>query len=196
MVEMLDAYIHTVGPLALLILFGAAMVEYVFPPFPGDTVVLLGGIYAVRGEQSWVLVLLAVTLGSVCGATLDYVLGRKLRHRFAGRRSLVRVQERMSHGGIWLIAFNRFMPGIRGLLFVAAGAARLNPWKVLGWGTVSALLWNGLILGVGVAVGGNAERLEALFRQYNRAAWAAVVLVVVVLVARWIYRARRRVEEP
>lgn len=191
MVELLDTYIHTVGPLAWLVLFGAAMIEYVFPPFPGDTVVLLGGIYAVRGEQPWALVLLAVTAGSVCGATVDYVVGRKLSHRFAGRPALAKVQARMRHGGIVLIAFNRFMPGIRGLLFVAAGAARLDPLKVLGWGTVSALLWNALILGVGVAVGGNAERLEALFRQYNRAAWAAVVLVVVVVLARRALAARR-----
>ena len=47
-----DAVSRT-GPVAPLILFAASFVEYLFPPFPGDLVVVLGAWYAVQGELSW-----------------------------------------------------------------------------------------------------------------------------------------------
>ena len=48
MVEYLDNLIAHIGLLGLLVLGLAAAVEYVVPPFPGDTITLLGGVYAGR----------------------------------------------------------------------------------------------------------------------------------------------------
>ena len=42
-----------------------SLVEYVFPPFPGDTLVVLGAWYAVNGKISWPLAFAAVTAGAV-----------------------------------------------------------------------------------------------------------------------------------
>ena len=202
MVETLDSLIRAVGPVGYLVLFAAALIEYVFPPFPGDTVVLLGGVYAIRGEKPWGLVFGVVTLGSVVGSAIAYAVGRRLATAFDRRPDfgerhpqIVRLQQKMREKGILLIAFNRFLPGVRGPLFVAAGAARMPVGRVLGWGAVSALLWNGLIMGVGTAVGGNAERLERFFRDYNKVAWIIVVVVILAVVARQALRARRRIEE-
>lgn len=205
MLDQLDSWIHAVGPYTYLALFGAALIEYVFPPFPGDSVVLLGGVYAVRGEKPWWLVLLVVTLGSVVGAAIDYYVGVRISRAFEERGAfaekhpnLARMEERMRRSGMWLIAFNRFMPGVRGVLFLAAGASGMNPARVFGWGAFSALLWNGLILAVGITLGGNAERLESLLRHYNVVAWAVLGVVACVLLVRqglkWI-RGRRRVQE-
>ena len=51
MVEWLDSFITHLGLLGLVVFFVAAALEYVVPPFPGDTITLLGGVYAVRGEH-------------------------------------------------------------------------------------------------------------------------------------------------
>lgn len=199
MVELLDKWIHAVGPLGYLALLLAAFIEYVFPPFPGDTVVLLGGVYAVRGERSWLLVLLAVTVGSVAGAAVDFYIGKRLAQRFERgadfeqrHPQLFALHERMRRRGMWLIAFNRFMPGVRGPLFAAAGASNMDFRRVMLWGAFSAVLWNALIMGVGSAVGGNAERLEGLLRQYYQVAWIVVVVAVLALVVRLAWKARRK----
>src|SRR5690242_19661990 len=109
MLEHFDSWIRGVGPVGYLILGLAALIEYVFPPFPGDTVLVLGGVYAVRGERPWPWVLLVVTLGSVIGAALNYGVGRELGRRFERHPqatflglSHVRVHEleaRMRHRG-------------------------------------------------------------------------------------------------
>ncbi len=198
MVETFDTWLHAVGPLAYVALFLAALLEYVFPPFPGDTVVLLGGVYAVRGEKPWLLVFLAVTAGSLVGAALAYGLGLKLGHRYGDKPGfaerhpeLHRLQEKMRARGMWLIAFNRFMPGVRGPLFAAAGAARLPFGRVMLWGAFSALVWNALIMAVGIALGGNAERLERVVQDYNRVALAAVGGAVALFLVRQVWRMRR-----
>src|SRR5512132_4320144 len=67
------------GPFAPVVLLVASFVEYVFPPFPGDTIVLLGAWYAVHGALSWPAAFLAVTAGAVIGAALDWTIGRALR---------------------------------------------------------------------------------------------------------------------
>jgi membrane protein DedA with SNARE-associated domain len=203
MVETLDSWIRAVGPLGYLALFAASLIEYVFPPFPGDTVVLLGGVFAVRGQRSWALVLAAVTIGSVLGAAIDYIIGSRLARRFERRGDfaerhphVVRLQMKMRAGGIPLIAFNRFMPGVRGLIFLAAGASGMDFRRVMVWGALSALLWNALILAVGIAVGGNAERLARFVHDYNRVAWGAIALGVAGFAAWYLWRFRRRSEVP
>lgn len=197
MVERLDSLIAVMGPEAFLVLAGAAFLEYLFPPFPGDTVMLLGGVYAVRGQQPWPLVLLAITIGSVGGAAVNYAVGQWLGKRaerdpsgkflFISHQKLFEVRDRMhSKAGWWLVAGNRFIPGVRSLLFVAAGAGRLPFWKVMGLGAVSALAWNSLLMTVGYALGGNAERLESLVMRYQFAAYGLLVIIAVALVVRTV----------
>jgi membrane protein DedA with SNARE-associated domain len=84
------------------------------------------------------------------------------------------------------------MPGVRGLIFLAAGASGMDFRRVMGWGALSALLWNGLVLAVGIAVGGNAERLERFVQDYNRVAWVAMAVAVAGFVAWYLWRFRRR----
>ena len=82
MVHFIDQLISSLGSLGLLVLGLAAALEYVVPPFPGDTITLPGGVYAVRGTQPWPLVFLVVTAGSVVGAAINYWAGHWLGKRF------------------------------------------------------------------------------------------------------------------
>ncbi|WIG93120.1 DedA family protein [Myxococcus sp. SDU36] len=206
MVEFIDQLISALGPLGLLVLGLAAMLEYVVPPFPGDTITLLGGVYAVRGAQSWVLVFLVVTVGSVAGAAINYAVGHWLAKRFDAHpeRSfigitharLAQVQARMRVNGPWLLLVNRFLPGIRGLIFVAAGASRMPRFNALALGAVSAMAHTGLVLGLGAAVGGNLERLTALVTRYQYAVVGLVVIGAIGVGIRMLARRRAPAPEP
>ncbi|HUT77611.1 MAG TPA: DedA family protein [Polyangia bacterium] len=185
----------------LVVLLLSAMIEYVFPPFPGDTVTLFGAFLAAVEGWSVPLVFVAVTAGSVAGATLDYAIGRRLGRApvesLTGRKRRLRelaaplIASFERHGAA-CIAINRFLPGIRALLFVAAGMARLSLWRVLLWGAVSAAVWNALIIGAGFAVGANWPRLLEWLKTYTAIAWVVVGLVVLALIARWALGRRQR----
>ncbi|MFN0064111.1 MAG: DedA family protein [Myxococcaceae bacterium] len=187
LVASIDRFIAAVGGWGYLVLGVASTVEYVFPPFPGDTLTLLGGVYVARGQRSAVLMFVVLTVGSVVGAGLDFAFGRWLSNRLttAERGSRVfgmpverlwTVQEAMRRRGLWWVALNRFMPGVRALVFVAAGAARMPTLPVLLWGLVSAGAFNTLVLWAGISLGGNLEALAGLLARYQLAAWGLVGL--------------------
>jgi membrane protein DedA with SNARE-associated domain len=206
MVETFDSWIHQVGPAAYLLLFLAALIEYVFPPFPGDTLVLLGGVYAVRGEKPLWLVFVAITLGSVVGSMVDYWMGKRLALRIERHptsrgwgvtaQKLHEMQERMRHRGTWLLVVNRFLPAVRALIFMAAGASGLPFKRTVLLGALSACGWNALLMGVGFAVGGNADALEVWVRRYYRGAWLVLAVVAVAWLLRTWWKRRRPAAAP
>jgi membrane protein DedA with SNARE-associated domain len=169
------------GPAAPAILFVASLAEYVFPPFPGDLLVVLGAWYAVQGAISWPLAFIAVTGGAVAGAALDHAVGRWLGPRLdvrAARRGalsaerLARFVDAYRRHGAALLVLNRFLPGVRAFVFVAAGAAGIPLGRVLLLGGLSAALWNALLLGAGALLVRSLPELLELFRAYSEIAWA------------------------
>ncbi|HET9596442.1 MAG TPA: VTT domain-containing protein [Anaeromyxobacteraceae bacterium] len=188
------------GSWAPLVLFGASFVEYVFPPFPGDTIVVLGAFYAVRGAISWPLAFAAVTAGAVAGAWLDWRVGAALGPRLQARAAhrgpldaarLARFEAAYRRWGGWLLLGNRFLPGIRAFLFVAAGAARLPLPRVLVLGALSAAAWNALLLAAGGLFARNVDELALLADRYSLAVAAALAAVALVVLARLLARRRR-----
>ncbi len=181
------------------ILFFGSFIEYVFPPFPGDTVVVIGAWYAVHGKLSWPITFAAVILGAMAGALVDYqvglLLGRGL-DRSAERRGpltaerLARVEESYRRWGVLLLLANRFLPGIRAFVFLAAGAARIPLAKVLFFGGLSAALWDGLLLSAGALLVKSLPEMGALLARYTVAAWIAMGAVAVLLGARALWRLR------
>ncbi len=199
--EVLYDVVARTGPYAPAVLFGASLVEYVFPPFPGDTIVLLGAWYAAQGALSWPTAFAAVTAGAMLGAWIDWRAGRALAPALEARAAvrgpldaarLARFDAAYrKYGGLLLLA-NRFLPGIRAFLFLAAGAARLPLGRVLLLGGVSAALWNALLLGMGALLFHNLADMVAFFDRYTRLAWVALALAAAALLARSLLRRRRR----
>ena len=194
-----DVVAHT-GRYAPVVLFSASLVEYVFPPFPGDTIVVLGAWYAVQGAISWPGAFTAVTLGAVAGAWLDWRVGRSIAPLVEARAALrgpldadrlARFEAAYRRWGWLLLVGNRFLPGIRAFLFVAAGAARVPLSKVLLLGGLSAVLWNAVLLGVGALIARNLAEMSAILDHYTRAAWLAMGLAAAVL-AGWAALRRRK----
>jgi membrane protein DedA with SNARE-associated domain len=185
------------GPFAPAVLFVASFVEYVFPPFPGDMVVLLGAWYAAHGELSWPSAFASVTAGAMAGAWIDWRIGRALAPALEARAVRGRLNaERLArfdaayrrYGGLLLVA-NRFLPGIRAFIFLAAGAARLPLGRVLLLGGLSAALWNALLLAVGALLVRNLAEMVRLFERYTEVTWwvmgfAAAAVALFLLVRR------------
>lgn len=187
------------NPLGLALLGLAATLEYVFPPFPGDTVTLFGAFLVSQYQWSLVQVFFATLAGSAAGALIDYAVGARMRRpyeqgRFLKKPRTRRLVERVlasfrRHGAAY-VALNRFLPAVRAVFFLAAGMAGLKLHLVLIFALISAAAWNALVLGVGYALGANWERIQRVFSLYSRVAWAAIGLVALVLTLRWWVRRR------
>jgi membrane-associated protein len=190
----------TPGLAAYAMLAAAALIEYVFPPFPGDLIVVFSAFLVARRGWPALPVYAAVLFGSAVGLMLVYAAGGWLGRREAGWHGprLVRLRPRLDalvarferHGTSYILV-NRFLPSVRALIFLAAGMARL-PWpRVLVAGVVSAAAWNAALFLLGRTVGTSWERLKAVAETYSLVLWGLLAAVAVGwLVRRWILRRR------
>ncbi|MEL6180682.1 MAG: DedA family protein [Myxococcota bacterium] len=206
--DALTTWIQHLDPrLGYLVLALAATIEYLFPPFPGDTVVVLGAVLIEVANWSMPAVLVAATLGSVLGAALNVEVGRWLgqsdRDTWLHRRlrseavasKLDRIRANFERYGSAYVAINRFLPGVRSFIFIAAGMSGLPRGPVLAWAACSACMWNIGLIALGHAVGYNFDQLMGWVKRYTTFAWMVLGAVLLIAVLRAIIR-RRSQDEP
>jgi len=183
------------GPWAYVLIALACLVEYVFPPFPGDTVALFGVFLAVTAGYSGWAVYLALDVGATIGGLAAYGFGRLfadpdkrpafLRSERSARAIATLEAQYAKHGGLYLLS-NRFLPALRAFFFVAAGIARVPLWQVMLYGGLSAMIWNGLLFGLGWWAGESFETLRTWLERYS----LVVVAVAIVALGVWLWRRR------
>ena len=64
-----------------LFVFGSALLEYLFPPYWGDTFVLLGFFLAGQGVAPPTVIFVAALAGSTLGSLATYQLGQRYAWR-------------------------------------------------------------------------------------------------------------------
>ncbi len=168
-------------------LFASAIVENIFPPYPGDAVIFAGGYLASSGRLNWPLVFLSTTVGSWAGLLILYWLGRakgralliRKEGSWISRENFARFENWFARWGVATIIFGRFMAGIRSGVALAAGIAGVSWKKILVFGLLSVLIWNGILISLARLVENNWEELYHWFGLYNRLVLAALVVVFI-----------------
>ena len=201
MQEVLDWFSGLSPVLTHLLLGLSALIEYVFPPFPGDTVTLAGAALSATAGLAWWSVWMVLTAGSTLGGVAAWAFGRSIGRRQErwptflrterARKNLETLRERFEKRGAVYLAVNRFVPAFRSLFFVAAGISGLRLSAVVLWGGLSAALWNGLVFAVGFSVGSNIDELERIFSRYQSAAYVALASLAALASLVWLIRRRR-----
>ncbi len=208
MEEVLTFVQNSPGGLGLLAVFAAAALEYLVPPLPADTIVLAGSLFVVAGVHSFAVVAIVAIAGGALGAAIPFGIGRKFAkpdgtlrggryvEMLVGEGRLEKFFEAFRRYGMWVIAVNRALPGVRAVTFFAAGAARLPFPRTMAFGLISNVLWSTAVLGLGVAVGGSWEKIEAAFGVYKTVVYGVFGTALAVFVAYRLYRRFRSNAEP
>jgi membrane protein DedA with SNARE-associated domain len=195
MIDKLEALFQTLpGSWGYVFLFFSAYVENIFPPLPGDTFVVLGAFLVGRGQMTFFPAYLSTLAGSVLGFMTYYAVGRRWgRKWFKGRRGrffsaeqLGRVETWFGRYGDWVLVFNRFLSGFRSVVSLTAGIARMDARKVFLFALASCVLWNGLLMGLGLWVG---ENWTVIIENFQR---VILGVIVVALLVWWIKIRRKR----
>ena len=139
------------------------LLESTVIPVPSDFVVAPAAYHAAAGNLDVWLVILFSTIGACCGASINYVagyyLGRPVIYRFAnskwGKMCLLN-QQKVEHSekyfndhGIIATLTGRLIPGIRHLISIPAGLAKMNFWHFLLYTAIGAGVWHSILAGLG-----------------------------------------------
>jgi len=153
---------------------------------PGDSLLVVSGLFAAAGKLNVLLVMLAFFLGSVMGDSVGYWTGRLMGKALFNRESSwifkpSRVQK--AHGffekyGPKTVILARFVPIVRTFAPLVVGAAEMPYSRFLPYSIIGSALWISSMVLAGYFLGGVIERAFNISLEQHI---EIVVIVVVIL---------------
>ena len=139
------------------------LLESTVVPVPSELVVSPAAYHAAGGNLNIFLVILFATIGADCGATINYLagyyLGRPIIYRFANskwgkmcllnQKKVEKSEEYFNNHGMVATITGRLIVGIRHLISIPAGLAKMTFWKFLLYTTIGAGIWNCILAALG-----------------------------------------------
>ncbi len=186
--------------LIYLFLFLFAYVENVFPPSPSDLVVVIGGSLIATGAINFFPTLIFTTLGSILGFMTLYYLGSQLdkkviqagKMKFISAEAVLTVEKWFNKWGYTVIIANRFLPGTRSVISFFAGLSKLKIFKTVLLATISALVWNAIIIYLGIIFGNNIERVDFYLSRYQEIVLILTGVVILFFVIRHFFFKKKK----
>ena len=186
-------------------IFFLMLLESTVVPVPSEFVVTPAAYYAAGGNQDVFLVILVATVGADFGASLNYLVayyvGRPVIYRFANSRwgkmcllnqeKVERSERYFDRHGIAATLTGRLIPGIRHLISIPAGLAKMDYWKFLLYTTIGAGLWHAILALLGWYLHRivPAEQLNDKIAEYAEYIKLGIVALVVLAAGYFALRA-------
>jgi membrane protein DedA with SNARE-associated domain len=200
----LPGVLHTLEPTldnyGYLAVAGFVLLEDFGVPVPGETILILGAVYAGTGRLNIFLVgligFLAAVAGDNIGFAIGHVGGRRLIDRYG--RYILLTPERVDkatgfferHGGKIVVAA-RFIEGLRQANGIIAGMTGMHWAKFLGFNALGAALWVGVWTAIGYFSGNHIDTIYAAATRYSTFLAIAVVVLIVAYIAHRLWKRRR-----
>jgi|SRR5665648_276288 len=138
-------------------------IESTFLPLPSEVVIPFAAYKAGQGDLNIFMVILFGTFGALTGSiinyTLAYYLGRPLVYKFAdsklgkvfllSKEKVVHAEEYFIRNGKTSTFIGRLVPGVRHLISIPAGLAKMNMRDFMLFTFVGAGIWNIILAIIG-----------------------------------------------
>ncbi len=185
-----NATTYKVGWLYLFF-FVSAVIENLFPPYPGDTVIFGGAFLAGMGKLKLEGVILSSCLGSLTGAMILYWIGKSgarklffLNGIFFNQSQLSNIEGWFKKYGEKVLILSRFMTGVRSAVAFSAGVGNVHIRKMVIYTGVSILIWNGSLISIATVLKANSEDAYHFLVTYNK----VVLSIFALAVLYWIFK--------
>ena len=184
------------------------LLESTVVPVPSELVVAPAAYHAASGNLNVFLVVLFATIGAAIGASINYVValyvGRPVVYKFAnskwGKMCLLN-QEKVEKSekyfddhGVAATLTGRLIPGIRHLISIPAGLARMHYGKFLLYTTLGAGAWHSILAALGWYLHSVVpeDELDATIEKYNHYIVLGIVAIVAIVIAYFVVKHYRK----
>jgi membrane protein DedA with SNARE-associated domain len=169
------------GIVLFLVLTGCGM------PIPEEVAIVLAGVLSAEEKLYWGWALLACLVGAILGDSMMYLIGRQFgatkltaHPRFAkllGAEREKRFEDAIERHALKVMLAARFMVGVRGPVYLAAGAIRMPYRKFIMLDLVCASIVVSIVFGLSYLFG---QGVLVWIRDAEKTFTIAVVLVSVI----------------
>ena len=172
-------------------------IESSFIPFPSEIVIPPAAYVASKPESDLniFLVVLFGTLGAIIGALINYYLalwlGRPIIYKFADSKlghlcllssdKIKKAEDYFNDHGKVSTFIGRLVPGIRQLISIPAGLAKMNLGSFILYTTLGAGIWNTILAFIGYLAHGQSDLINKYSHELS-----VIVLALVGLAAIWL----------
>jgi membrane protein DedA with SNARE-associated domain len=178
------------------------LIESTFLPLPSEIVIPFASYKAAQGDLNIFGVVLFGTIGALTGSlinyTLAYYLGRPIVYKFAeskiGKVFLLS-KEKVEHAENYFIRngktstfIGRLVPGIRHLISIPAGLAKMNLRSFMFYTFVGAGMWNIILSIIGYYI---YDIRDQIFPYLENILYILGAVFVIYLVIKGIGRKRK-----
>lgn len=155
---------HWISSYGYFGIFSLLLLGIVGLPVPDETLLVFSGYLIFRGILHPFVTLIAAFLGSSCGISISYLLGRLLGRgvvshygRYIGITPvrLEKAHDWFRRIGYWTLTIGYFVPGVRHLTAIAAGLSELEAPAFMAFAYSGAFLWVSSFLLLGYFFGEN-----------------------------------------
>jgi membrane protein DedA with SNARE-associated domain len=193
----LDLAIQTFG---YWMVFAAIGIESMGIPFPGETTLLAGAVYAgATGNLNIVVVIIAAATGAIVGDNLGYLIGRHGGYRLLGRVAryihldqshLDAAQQYFAQHGDKTVFLGRFIAVLRAWAAFLAGVNQMPRRPFMFWNALGGITWAIIYGTLGFVLGNNLPLLGRVVHAIGIVGTIIAIVFVLALIVIW--RRRRR----
>jgi membrane protein DedA with SNARE-associated domain len=181
LIESFTIVIAHAGYLGLTFLMA---LESMVAPVPSEAVMPFAGFLLYQGKMSWGSVIFFSTLGSIIGSLVSYYVGARFgrpiiikygKYIFLSEHHLDLTEKFFQRFGQKTIFISRFIPVVRHLISLPAGASEMNIWIFSIYTILGAALWNTFLAYLGFRLGSN----WSVVRNYSEKLDIVVVIIII-----------------
>jgi membrane protein DedA with SNARE-associated domain len=186
----MEPIFHWIAQYGYVAIFALLMLGIIGVPVPDEILLTFAGSLVFKQQLAFLPTIAAAFLGSVCGISLSYVLGRSLgmylvnvagRFLHVNHDKMDHVRAWYDHKGKYALLLGYFLPGIRHLVAFVAGSSKLRPTVFASFAYTGALLWSLSFVTLGYFLGEQWAETSPTIHRLSLAL-SGIVLAVAILV--------------
>jgi membrane protein DedA with SNARE-associated domain len=203
--SIIDFFMNTFGNMSYFSIIILMTLESSIFPVPSELVVPPAAYLASSGQLNIFLVIACSVLGSLMGALFNYFLafflGRPILYKFVNskigkifllsEKRLQKAEEYFKKNGEISTFIGRLIPGVRHLISLPAGLAKMKIKNFLFFTFIGSLIWTSILAILGYLFGANKNLLTKYYEEIK------IILLIIgpILLAMFLilkYRKKRK----
>ncbi|HKR74710.1 MAG TPA: DedA family protein [Candidatus Nitrosocosmicus sp.] len=208
LINIITSLVSTYGYLGL---FVAAFVETIFPPIPSEVIFPLAGFVGFKSNFGYFetfIMALSGAIGATIGAILIYFISLKIgrlaiikigKYVFVSEQKIHTAEKWFERYGVYAVFLGRMAPGVRELISVPAGIAKMPIGKFTFFTFLGSLVWSLALVFAGYFLGNSWDKLSESLSLYFPLFSALIIgvlagVIVLYLVLKRIRKAHNKIE--
>lgn len=200
-INIITSLVSSYGYLGIFI---AAFAETIFPPIPSELIFPLAGFVGFKSNFTYFETFLMASSGAVgatFGAIVIYLVSFKIgriavvklgKYVFVSEKKIESAERWFEKYGVYAVFLGRMAPGVRELISVPAGIARMPFAKFVTFTFFGSLIWSVILVFSGYFLGNSWESLSETLSDYFTIISIIALLSIALVILYYAYYGKRR----